>query len=592
MISHLLGSILDQKAQSQVQRPAFRVLIFSRWQDTDTAIVTGSYDQTPFDLTPYVMNGSLNLDSASDASTLSLQVAIEKFPIRAFYNSVIKLYEGDEQVDPNEWPNTFTGWHVGQPDASEEAVDGAPVVAAESRTERGNVRSASINYVSRDKQFTDHEITSNGVWVPNVKENPDALNFAYRDQFDDVGNIAREVGTDTSWGMGLDASEVRIGALPYRIEKQLQFVQVSPLKALQMLGQVLHLVPQFDGEGKLRFISRRLDDPPVREIDGSGFTALPMPAASFTEVNAVVALGLDKNLSEVLKPDQKLFSVDGTFGFFDSSVVTDGAWGGDEQESYRIKVGTLPDGNGVTATSPRISNFSNKGFIDTVNPPKFIRQNEFNYAIEISNDTQKVLSLMLLIFSAYTGAVLLGGTFRDTHVHPIPGGPPAVPSVGWELLAGGILVAGLTVLQQIGNYSYDVYGVPYETVYQELRAEAILEQFGTRFAGQPFREYERRDIEVKNYIFSSIEDNDVPAGPATQLATTNPGLKTWAERELAIQLCERMSRSMAFRRDILLEPGDVLSDKETGQRYKVKSISREIRRGASPTMDLSIYRVK
>jgi len=42
-------------------------------------------------------------------------------------------------------------------------------------------------------------------------------------------------------------------------------------------------------------------------------------------------------------------------------------------------------------------------------------------------------------------------------------------------------------------------------------------------------------------------------------------------------------RNIEMVRDLLLEPADIIKDENTGFRYFVKSITREIQRGESPT---------
>lgn len=588
MLIHLLGTKLDQRTQSLNQKPAYQVLLFSRWLDTDSDIVRGTYVQTPMDVTEFVQSASVNLDMATDASSASVTFAVEGLPLGIFYNCIIQIREGDELVDKATWPTTFTGWRIGQPGSSETLRASAPS-PEDGQGARGQVRTVTVTFVSRERQFADFQITSDGIWLPNAVSNPQPL--SPRNNYDDVGLIANEVATDTSWGMGLQPDEVNVGALPYRIEKQLQFVQIAAWEALHNLLQVLHRVPGVNGEGKIVVRDRSIRKPSVRRYRGTHIASISQPDSNFTQINAVIAKGLSKELTDVIKAFQKLVFIDGTFGFFDPHMQFESNWGGDEQQTYRVKVGTVVDGNGTTQTSPRIRKFHTDGFITSVDDPKLTDVNEFRYKVEIENDTLLVIGLLVAVFAGYVAAMILVIVLTPTSAPP---GQPTVVNVGAviaQIAASLLLLGGLFVLQQISNFDFEIWGVPFETVYEEIRHDAILAQFSQISGGQPFREWERKDVEIKNYILSTIADSLVPAA-GTEPAVTNPGVESFAKTELEIQLAEQGSRELEIVRDLLLEPADIIEDEDSGFRYFIKSISRELVRGESPsTQTLTCFRV-
>jgi hypothetical protein len=590
MITSLIGTKLDQRTQSLQQKPAYQVLLFSRWLDTDSDIVRGTYTQTPMDVTEQVQSASINLDMETDASSASVTFAIDKLPLGIFYNSIIVIREGDELVDIANWPTTFTGWRIGQPGSSETLKPFA-ATPAQGQGKRGGVRQVTVNFVSRERQFADFEITSDGVWLPNSKPNPQPN--SPRDDYDDVGLIAKEIATDSSWGMGLQPDEVQIGPLPYRIEKQLQFVQIPVWEALMELLQVLHFVPGVNGEGRVVVRDRNITKASVRQYRSTHIAAISQPDASFTQVNAVIVKGLAKDLTEVIKPDQKLVSIDGTFGFFDPHMQFESNWGNDEQQTYRVKIGgAVTDGNGKTHESPRIRKFQTEGFITSVFPPDITDANEFYYKVEIENDTLLVIGLLAATFAGYVAGMTIAALLTPFETGT-PGNRTTVDplQVVAQTAASLLLLGGLFVLQQIANFQFEIWGVPFETVYEELRHDAILAQFSQISGGQPFREWERKDIEIKNYIFSTLADSPVPAS-GTEPAVTNPGIETFAVTELAIQLAQQGSRELEMVRDILLEPADIITDQDSGFRYFVKSITRELIRGESPsTQQITAFRV-
>jgi hypothetical protein len=585
MISHLLGTELDQKARAPDQQPGYQVLLYSRWQDTDSDIVRGLAHQTPIDLTERVVQASLNLDMNDDASSLNLTLSVEGLNLNIFSNCVVTVQEGDARVDPSDWPYTFTGWRIGQPGSSESAAAGIPAPEA-GRGPRGAERTIELQFQSREKLFTEYEITSDGVWLPNAVAQTE--HFQYRNDFDNVGSIAREVATNTEWGMGLTNDEVAIAKLPYRIEKQLQFVQVSAWEALQTLLQVVHAVPGVNGEGRVVLRSRRLDTPAVRTYNRNEIISISQPDAVFTAINSVTARGLAKDLTEVAKKDQRLLSIQGTFGFFAPEITYKNSWGADQQDSYQVKVGTVVDGDGKTVQSPRIRRFRSQGFINTVENPEFTDVDELRYELRVRNNTAAVIGLLAALAAGYTAAQIT--VITQTPTTTTAGQPTVLNPIalGAQIAASGLLLAGIAVLQQIGNFEFEVWGVPFENVYEEIRVDAILGHFGTRLGNAPFREHERETEEIQNYILSTEDDSVVPA-TAHEPEITNQGVRSFARTELAIRLAEQAPRQIEMLRDILLEPGDTVEDAETGERYYIRSISRTLERGNPSTQSCEAF---
>lgn len=582
MLTNLLGTALDNKMLATNQTPAYQILLWSRWQDTDSDIILGAAKQTPIDLTDHFVSGTL-VQSLDSSSSLSATISMEKLNLNIFSNCIIQLREGAEGVDIATWPTTFTGWRLGQPGSTESAITGNPS-PEEGGGPRGEPRTVQLNFVSRENQFTDYEITSDGVWLPNAR-NQTEFPFVFRDDFDDIGKIAQEVAINADWGMGLQIAEVLIPKLPYRIEKQLQFVQIQAWESLKQLLQVLHRVPDINGEGKLVERDRSISKPTARTYTAALLIAISQPDASFKQLNAVVVKGLAKDITEVLKKDQKLTTVNGTFGFFDPKMEFSDTWGQDRQETWRVKVGgAVIDGNGRTVATPRIRKFEEEGFIPTVDQPVFTTTTEFGYKVEIENDTLLILGLLAALIAGYVGAMVTVIVLTPTTT--TAGSPTTVNfgAVTAQIAGALLLVGGIFVLQAIGNFSFEIWGVPFETVYEEIRVDAILEHFGTVLSGAPFREWERKDVEITNYILSTEDDSAIPADLPTEPAVTNPGVRTFAKRELAIRLAEQAKRQLNSVRDILLEPADIILDERTGFRYFIKSITRNVSRGEEAAM--------
>lgn len=557
--------------------PRYRVVLYSRWIDTDSAILTGTHVQQEIDITNCVISGTLNLAAGADASSLSLSISLEDqqtgkyLTPDLFSNCVVQLFEGFAPLPSESWVPTFTGFHIGQPRSSEANTQDARTTST-SVGKRGAARRVEITFTSRGSVYRDRRISTPGVWIPiGANKNPDQT-FAYRDSYDDIGRIAREVATE-SWGMGLDAAEVLIGKLPYRIEKQLQIVDTSVLEALTTLLQPLHLKPIFDGRGRLKTYSEDASKTPVREYARAQVTEMPQPASGSAPTNAVRLVGLDSELTEVVYADQRLLEIHGTFGFFDSELIFKGTWGADDNESFRIKLGVVPDGNGVTRSSPRIVDFEQEGFIiEPVYPPVFDTLTEYRYVIAVRNDVFLVAAAIAALIGGYTALVILTTTAPEISGGVIDTPNPAAISA--ELLSSALLVAGLTVLQQIGNFRFEVWGVPFETVYAELPGEHLVSNFAAfdSITGFSLRDYERKQEEWENHIFSSIADRSTDDG------VVNIGVQRWLSEQLAFEVAKSARRQLQTVIDILLEPGDAVQF--DNQVLFVETISRTLERGA------------
>lgn len=586
MISSYVGTSLDRRQFAGTCKPAARVTLYSRNLDSDSDIVNGTQKGVAMDITAYVESGELLLSAETRASTLTLEVVLGgRLSLGMFFNAVVTLHEGYLEEDPTSWPQTFWGYHVGAPQSTETAT-GSLVSDADSYTRRGQARKATITFVSRAKNFSTVEITSPGVWLPRgPNKNPDPL-YSHRDAFDDLGSIVRDIAT-SEWGMGLRGGEVNIGKLPYRIEKQLQVVQDNVLDAIATVLEPLHLVPTFDGRGALTYYSLDPRKTPVRTYDRTFVVEMPQPARSQAVTNAVEMSGLASQTSRILHADQRLLEVRGTFGFFDSSVTTRGTWGDDETESFRVVVGAVTDPNGKSVMSPRFENVELSGFIiEPISGPDFDYVDEYRYVITIRNNVFLVVGALALLIAGYLGAVLATTLFPE--VSAPPGSPDVVNpgAIAAEIAASALLIAGITVLQQIGNFRFEVHGVPFEEVYRELTHQEMLAYFAAFDAtgGTVQRCWERRLEKYENHILSSYEDRLLDDG------TTNVGIISWAKQQLAIEVAKGAPRSLRTARDILLEPGDVVA--VGNQAIFVQTVSRRIRRGSDEPQTLSGYQIR
>ncbi len=584
MLSSYVGTEFDRRQLDSRVRPGYRLLLYSRWIDSDSAIILGTHRQIPVDITKNVISANLTLAASRDASSMACQILLDdKICPDLFYNCIVRLKEGVQEIDETEWPYTFTGFFVGQPQASEATTqDARPARTAIG--ERGADRTVNVTFVDRGMVYRTENITTPGVWIPRgVKRNPDVA-FAYRDAIDDIGSIARDIATK-DWGMGLDGAEVLLGKQPYRIEKQLQIVDTNVIDALTQILQPLHLVPVFNGAGQLTAYSTDVNKPVSRVYSRSLVKAMPQAQTNQAMTNSVTMRGLDSEITEVLHADQNLLSINGTFGFFDSEMVFRGSWGSDNTNSFRVKRGTLADSTGTVHESPRFRNFVSKGLIiTTVNPPTFRMLTDFRYEIVITNDVYLSVGAIGALISGYAGLALLTTVLPELSTPA--GDVPNPGAVAAQVASSALLLAGLIVLQQIGNFEFEVWGIPFESVYQELVAEANIGHFATfdTVGGSARRTYEKNAQDFENHIMSSEEDRTTDDG------TVNKGIVKWAREQLAFEAAKSAERSVQTPVDLLLEPGDVIQ--HDGQVIFVDTITRSITRGTDDGQSVSGFQIR
>lgn len=584
MIQDQVGSELDLRQLDATSMPAYRVVLFSRWLDSDSDIVNGTTRQTPIDITRDVEDYTLTLAGARDASTFSARISLQRLPPDLFFNCIVQLQEGVEEVDPLNWPITFTGIHQGQPQATE-AVTQDQRPESTSVGPRGQARRLTITFASRSVVYRNQRLTSPGLWLPVGPKKNDDLQFQFRDAYDDVGSIAREVAT-SSWGMGLTGGEVLLGQLAFRIENQLQIFDEDLLTAMTQLLQPLHLKPVFNGRGQLTAFSEDVNKATVRNYDRTRTISIPMQQRNQAPTNSVKVVGLDSEITEIIHADQVLKRIQGTFGYFDGEMTFKGTWGDDETESFRVKVGTVFDGDGVLVESARIVNFEQEGLIiEPISAPRFTILTEFEWEVEIKNDAALIALLIASFLAGYVALAQL-----TTLLAEIDGGAggdiPNPAAIAAEIASAALLFGAITVLQQIGNFSFEIHGVPFETVYKELPVEANLGHFAAFDAtgATIAREYERKAEEFENHLFSSIADRTTDNG------VVNVGLERWAREQLAVEVARAAPRTVVVPRDILLEPGDAIE--VDNMVVQVETIQRDGGRAQNPRMTLTGYQIR
>jgi len=526
-LSQLIGTDLDRIAQSTHKVPGYRVLLFDIYQDTISDITLNTYTQVPLDLTSYCLNIDLTISHDTEANQATFNFAGELFDWRLLTYSWVKVFEGDLRVDKENWPNTFSGVFRGQPTR---------------RLERGNLYTYTHTAYDRSVFYRDRRTTSGRVWEPFESDV-------------DLGSIVREFATNSEWGMNLDPAEVLFGQFGTRIKKRLQIVDVSPMKAITEIMQVVNKQPAFNGEGKLVARDVDLDRLPIRIYDNTGLIkSVDLPSQPRDLPSSVTVKGLDYRLTKVEKKVQKIFDVGPiTVGMFTPEVEITKSF--DEEGEFRVEINT--EAQNVKFSGQLLGDIFK---LDSKYEIILTQIDDFNVNIRLRlRGAEEAIAIVVGLLVAYfvleAVAAALGSTFGF---------------LGWIIEAGAIILLQLIMqtLRGLGKVSFEIWGKPFEYAYLELEAKARLSDVAV---------VEDQGKTVENYILSTLDD-------CADIA------KLLLRRNVA----EVASRDVSLSTDQLIEPNDILEleeDEETA-RYYVLEVNRTLSRESEPTMSISTFRAK
>lgn len=527
-VQRLVGTNLDRIAQSASRVAGYRVLLFDLYQDTITDIVLQRHQQVPIDVTSWITGLQITQSHDTEANQCQFTMAGTDIDWRLLMFSWLVVYEGDLRVSQDQWPIVFSGVLRGQPSRQQQ---------------RGEFYVYQHTAYDRSVFYRTRRHTSGRVWLPT-------------DTDADIGDVLREFATNTDWGMGLDPSEVLFGKQFYRVAKKLQIVDIPAMEALTEILSVVHKQPAFNGEGKLVARSMDLDRPVIRiHSDNTLIQSVNIPQQSQNLPSSVRVKGLDYRATRLDYKRQKLMGLGPiTIGFFNPRIVTKQSFSENndfravvDQSAYFVKLqGSL---------LAQIFSFDSSYDIEISNI------DDFNCQVVIEFDGVYIAILVVtLTLGAYIGLKVLGAEIGAK-----------IPILGWvvELAATIVLLLIMDTLKAIGQIEFEVWGTPFEYVYRELDAKAILADTDAM---------EDEEHEVNNSILSTLDE-----------------CEEFARVVLRRKTAEVAQRSITVASDPLLEPNDIIELIEEGEiaRYYVVEIQRNMARGGSePTYQLNTFRAR
>ena len=546
-IQRLIGTSLDAIFRGTDRRPAYRVLLFDPYQDTMSNVVLDRYTQVPLDITPYVSDMSITLSHDTEANQCTITIAdAGELDYRLFMFAFIKVYEGDLRVDHGVWPCVFTGLMRGQP--SRQNV-------------RGDLHVYQHTAFDRSVLYRDRTTTSYDAWNPEDDEN-------------NLGEICVALATDLTWGMALDRQEVLFGKFyrkyvphsstgssagnahsEWMINKKLQIVDVPPMEALTNIMQPAQMVPAFNGEGKLVARPYNVDRSPIRIYSNNDLiSSLAIPQNTLDLPTSVTVTGLDYRLTRLDYTEQRLITIGPiTIGFFSPVIHTIQVY----SEDRHLRAVPTTGVRNIDIQGPLLAVIF--GFDDdySINA---LRVDDFSCGITIRFNGILVAILVVTVSLAlYITLRIILDELGET----LP-----VLAFGLDIAATILLFLVLQTMTSIGTIQFDVWGTPFEYVYQELEAKALLSDTLPQ---------EEKPKDIRNLIIGTLEDCEDLA-------------KDTLQREVALTA----QRTITMASDPLLEPNDVIELVEEGEvaRYYVLEITRSLTRGSDPTMTVTAFRVK
>lgn len=548
-----LPAALEQALSSGTRRPAYKVLV---WTQSDyTAVITGSYTETPFDLTPYVTGirwtpEQLVLDLTDPAGDLHPDYGA--YRDRLAPGVIVRLLEGDRRVSETAWVVTFTGKVKGQYGYSYSRAE---------RAWRGQVQ---VFWRGAEQAWRRRKITTREYTVGTD------LGIAVSDILD---------------LLGVTAPERRIPDVLGRVfyHKTNQLAQVTPWEALETLLLPPYLVPCFDGEGRFAAYSKQVARvPDLVWPDYSRIYRVEAAAQAGDPVNKVVVKYLDSNLTEIEGEYQVLGRASITTGFFTMKEELDCYWSEDRKQRAKntslkviksINDNLLPVGSEeyqeideyhgrititINAWVPTLAGASLAAYLALAAQPDKTESVATNKAPVVLSAPGEVNLVAPTGGGPVTGTVTIpsGGivTTEDTGF-----------TIPWGRIAEATALAGiLLIMMSLGSAQYEIWGVPYDLVY--LEREQIAVEDGVNY-------WEENEVKLENDFIGTQE-----AAEAIAISELHYQRSAFQARRI---ICDDLPG---------LEIGDIIRLPEEGN-YFVTGLSKQIRPGEVPKLEITCFKI-
>lgn len=532
----LAGSILNEIAGSIDRRPGFKVLVWNPVRVDIADVVTGRITDAPLDLTPYVakveISENIGFETATDPVPSNAKISFNRNPGAGIFRRgwvedgvIVRILEGDLRVAPDDWTVVFTGTFRGRP--------------GENPGTRADLSEglSAIAYGREERYISSAPITTDSFPAGT-----------------DLGEIAYNI----AWKyMSLGDDEILFGALGYPCRAITnQIVDELPLEALYECFFPVGKKPKFDALGRLCAVDVNLDKPAARIFNGiDAIVRSVIATPNDIEVNNQVILhGLDFNMTKIVQDAQVLDTIDLTTGFFDSDVKRPTYFSQDRtqraQETYVV------DRHPIKWSHSR-----------------WTQNDEFHGTLII--DTHYLRNVRAIIFGTYL-ALQLAIAALDYFFEGSSGAAAVVVSIfgvnitlaslrlALQIASQVALAALLWSMNYIGRGEYEIWGKPFEYVYQELVSD-------NRITG--LDPSELRPYDYRNDFISRMEDLDA-----------------LGRERLRRELVKNQTYEITLLSDPLLEVDDVIETVD-GARYYINSVAKTLQRGGDGLMTLTCWKV-
>jgi hypothetical protein len=430
--------------------PKWKLLSFNPASDTWAEIISGTYGQTPVDLTEYVARIDHTFDrmqvTMQDDSSLVFHPDGGALRTALAQGRIVRLYEGFEGLAESEWLVTFTG-----------TIEGSYSWAYQ----RGEFVQI---------QFTVFNRANNQAWKRrNVTSNSFTIGSDWGSMFSDIAKNVMlledaEVVVPEPWGVLFDKNSNQV-------------VNYPPWDAMEQLTFGINAVPFFNGKGELdlyyitqnRITHSLEDDKYLRRYEAKGGSA--------EIINKVILTYLSNELSRVDGPDQILASATCTVGFF--------------KREFDIPV-YYSDERKTRSDNPRfiVKASANAGLLNfCTEEMEKIDEFHSNIHVEVSVWAPILATVMLAAYvvqQAIPRPVIVAGVGAST----------GTTITLQDVIAAVTLIGILLIMMCLGTGQYEVWGIPYEMVYLEQQAIAL--KAGTEF-------WQEREKEIRNDFVSTLE---------------------------------------------------------------------------------------
>jgi hypothetical protein len=450
----VLSKALEDALNTGTYRPAFKVLAYDPGLDKMGEVVSGNALQTPLDLTPYIDTvnwtpGQIGFNLADPEMRFHPDMGEHRRHLQD--GAIIRLLEGDERVEQDQWVYTFTGLIRGQP--------GWELNRA-AETMMGKIVAYGREHVQSYKR---RAIVTQEYTVGS-----------------ELGAMLRDV---CHAFLGLSDAETRIplnlGA--QFMHKSNQLVEVSPWEAVTKLLEVVCEVPFFDGEGKLASYSKNLSRPSDRVLpDWVKIVTYRIPDKTMDLINRVRVIFLDSKLTRVDEPDQCLSTAQVTTGFFTNKVVLETWWSDDHRQRA--------DNTRLVIRKSAQESIARFAFGFDIMKESYRQVDEFHGEITVT------VSVFVPILATLALIEYLALAWVPDEVVVTVGAGFTIP-VGRAGQAAA-LVSILLIMMCLGTGQYEVWGEPYDYVY--LKKDAIAYVQGLAF-------YEENPMELENDFIGTME---------------------------------------------------------------------------------------